>query len=284
MLEHLRLHDYLAEEDAFHLARVRITPKNPVARHGHADFAELFWVTAGAGVHLINGEQQPLQPGRLVFVRQTDVHGFRGSGAGLELTNLAFSAPQVQFVRRYLPQRGQPGEDWFWRSGRLPDAVRLDDHALGKLAALAETLDAHPNEPLFLHTFLLTLLRDVRLAAQQGDLPVWLAHACRETQRPEHLTAGVGAFYALAGRSPEHVARVTRKHLGCTPSAYVRRVRLAYAARQLRLSDAPILEVCFGSGFSSPSYFYRSFKRQYGVSPKRYRQRERRIVPAASET
>ena len=47
MLEHLRLHDYLAEGDAFHLARARITPKDPVARHGHADFAELFWVTAG---------------------------------------------------------------------------------------------------------------------------------------------------------------------------------------------------------------------------------------------
>lgn len=283
MSEPLRLHDYLGEADTFHLARARITPKDPVARHAHADFAELFWVTAGAGVHFVNGERQPLQPGHLVFVRRADVHGFQGNRGGLELTNLAFAPSQIQVVQQYLPQRGQPGDSWFWSLNLLPDMVLLDDYALSKLTTLADTLDVHPNEPLFLHTFLLTLLRDIRLAAQQSDLPMWLAHTCREIERPEHFMSGVSAFYTLAGRSPEHVARVTQKYLGCTPSAYVRRVRLAQAARQLRLSDAPILEVCFESGFSSPSYFYRSFKQRYGVSPRRYRQRERRIVPPVSE-
>lgn len=38
----------------------------------------------------------------------------------------------------------------------------------------------------------------------------------------------------------------------------------------LAKGDAPVNEIAYAVGFSSPSYFSRCFSRQFGVSPKDY--------------
>lgn len=40
---------------AFHAARTALSRTRPLAYHGH-DFAEMFWVDAGRGIHRINGQ------------------------------------------------------------------------------------------------------------------------------------------------------------------------------------------------------------------------------------
>lgn len=56
-----------------------------------------------------------------------------------------------------------------------------------------------------------------------------------------------------------------------TPSEFVRGIRLEYAAKLLRTTRLTVSEIMFKSGFSNKSYFYREFLKQYGVSPKDYR-------------
>lgn len=56
-----------------------------------------------------------------------------------------------------------------------------------------------------------------------------------------------------------------------TPSEFIRGIRLEYAARLLRSTKFTVSEIMFKSGFSNKSYFYREFLKQYGVSPKDYR-------------
>lgn len=56
-----------------------------------------------------------------------------------------------------------------------------------------------------------------------------------------------------------------------TPSEFIRNIRLEYAAKLLRSTKFTVSEIMFKSGFSNKSYFYREFLKQYGVSPKDYR-------------
>lgn len=56
-----------------------------------------------------------------------------------------------------------------------------------------------------------------------------------------------------------------------TPSEFVRGIRLEHAAKLLRTTKLTVSEIMFKCGFSNKSYFYREFLKQYGGSPKDYR-------------
>lgn len=58
---------------------------------------------------------------------------------------------------------------------------------------------------------------------------------------------------------------------GLSSGDYIRNLRLGKAAEMLTNSDKTISEICYMTGFSSPSYFTSCFKNQFNVSPKEYR-------------
>lgn len=57
---------------------------------------------------------------------------------------------------------------------------------------------------------------------------------------------------------------------GQTPTDFVKTVRLKKAALMLRENSSSIVEVAYAVGYSSPSYFTRSFKSEFGVTPTQY--------------
>lgn len=59
--------------------------------------------------------------------------------------------------------------------------------------------------------------------------------------------------------------------LGTTPVAFIRSVRLGCAASLLREGRLSVNEIAERTGFSSPSYFTRCFKKEYGVLPSEYK-------------
>jgi AraC-like DNA-binding protein len=54
---------------------------------------------------------------------------------------------------------------------------------------------------------------------------------------------------------------------GKGPKAFIRLVRLTEARKLLHQQNLTISEVCYGVGFSNPSYFSTSFKNTVGYSP-----------------
>ncbi len=63
---------------------------------------------------------------------------------------------------------------------------------------------------------------------------------------------------------------------GMTPNNFILNYRLKFAATMLqKYPDIPVSEVGDKCGFSSPVYFSRCFKNQYGVTPQNYRKSSR---------
>lgn len=52
---------------------------------------------------------------------------------------------------------------------------------------------------------------------------------------------------------------------------YLKEARLKYAAQQISLDTKPIAQIAYEAGFATPSHFSDAFKKQYGVSPLKFR-------------
>lgn len=62
-----------------------------------------------------------------------------------------------------------------------------------------------------------------------------------------------------------------------TTSEFVRSVRLKKAAQLLEQTDLPIKQVIYMTGFSTPSYFSKCFKQQYGILPSEFVKKKGKI-------
>lgn len=76
----------------------------------------------------------------------------------------------------------------------------------------------------------------------------------------------------IAGFSIAHFHRIFTAHAGESINAYVRRMRMERAARQLLAQDAHITEIALASGYETHASFGKAFKQSFGVSPSEFRE------------
>ena len=132
------------------------------------------------------------------------------------------------------------------RSSRLA----IEALALELMAGMLRRRDSHERQ----HPAWLRMARD-RL---HDDL--WSDHSARD-------------LAASAGVHPGYFARQFRRYFGKSVGAYLRQVRLEWAATELRQSRRSLSELAHVARFSDHSHFTREFKRAYGMPPRVYRDR-----------
>ncbi|MGZ8407014.1 MAG: helix-turn-helix domain-containing protein [Caulobacteraceae bacterium] len=75
---------------------------------------------------------------------------------------------------------------------------------------------------------------------------------------------------AECGAHPVYFSRAFRKATGCSPSRYVVRRRVAWAAGQIRGGRQDLAQLALEAGFYDQSHFTRAFKMIFGETPGRY--------------
>lgn len=103
----------------------------------------------------------------------------------------------------------------------------------------------------------------------------WLQDAhdeLRERFRDPPRTAEIAE---RVGVHPAHLARAFRLHYGDSLGGFVRRLRLEWAAGRLLSTETSLACLAVEAGFADQSHFTRAFKREFGVTPGRYRQAHR---------
>lgn len=273
----LRLSNFIAKDEHSHYARNNLNNLNFTSAHRH-DFFEIFWIEAGGGYHLIQGQRRILGVGDLRLICPDDEHDFcTRRGKSLRLVNFAFRVSTWTYLsRRYLQGR----EDPF----RLPvrqrefhcSETQINRLAEWSLAAAARDRSRLTTERLLLN--ILGLLSESPSECLEVQPPEWLRRACDAIREPQQFLGGPNAFTHLSGRSAEHVARSTRQFFGKTPTQIVNEARLAFAERLLMESDNPITVVAQQCGFESMTYFYELFLQRTGFTPARFRRRSLNIL------
>jgi AraC-like DNA-binding protein len=82
--------------------------------------------------------------------------------------------------------------------------------------------------------------------------------------------------------SSYHFLRTFEAVVGLTPHQYVIRMRLRRAAVRLVQEAASVLDIAFDCGFRDVSNFNRSFRAEFGMSPRAFRRQEQRETPGVS--
>ena len=110
----------------------------------------------------------------------------------------------------------------------------------------------------------------VQLAAQTAE-----RDGVREVQQwiVDHLAAdlSVAALARRARMSPRNFARVFRREVGRTPSAFVEAQRVETARRLLETTGRSVAEVADACGFARAETMHRAFRRRLHVAPAQYR-------------
>jgi len=84
-----------------------------------------------------------------------------------------------------------------------------------------------------------------------------------------------------AGISTSNLYRKITSLTGMSPVEFIRHIRLQSAAIMMVKEGANVSEAANRCGFSDISYFCKAFKKQFGVSPKKYQGRQLSQLPGA---
>lgn len=277
-----RIDTYLAPDKAFHFIRKDLSDTPPVLEHSH-DYYELFLVEQGAVHHWINGLEERLEQGHLVFIRPQDRHALQSvPGTSGRILNVMFRAETAaHLLSRY-------GEElagrYFWTQRDLPLTLRLQGPQRERAVNVMLGLQTSHRSLVRIEYFLLSIMTHVLDAADLGEdrAPAWLIRACHQVRDPRVFRRGAEGFLDAAGRSHEHVCRQARRHLGLSPTQYVNRIRVQHAAMLLSGTDRDVAGIARDCGFENLSYFHRLFREQYGTTPRGYRQRRARQPDGAA--
>ena len=209
---------------------------------------------------------------------------------GAEFTHTCLQAAAMVEVRLTEPTLARlTGEDW--SGGRLGEARPVDGTGLATLEkALYECLYGDSRlQPLAVENVLVEFLARAAAALRAGSAhrsPVSARRAppSRVARAAELVAASPEARLSLdelashAGLSPFHFAKSFRAATGMPPHRYVLAQRVSRARVLLATTDAPLTDIALDTGFASQSHFTDVFRRQMGVTPRRYREALARVV------
>jgi len=264
------------------------------------DAAGFHAVLEGGGVVIpADGEPVPVGPGDVVFLPHGRGHaiadtpttplvefGRPGIGAGNgPRTRMLCGAYELDRFRPH-PLVAQLPEVVHLRSARHP-ALRgaLDllaaegGGAPGAAAATSALLD-------LLLVYLVRAWYDEQPTAATGWSAALADPAVAEALRAIHSHPErpwtVRSLAALSGLSRAPFARRFTETVGSPPLTYLTWWRMTTAVRLLRGSDRPLRAVAARVGYASEFAFAKAFKREFGVSPGRYRERAGAPVAATA--
>ena len=103
--------------------------------------------------------------------------------------------------------------------------------------------------------------------------PDWFYSFLYKLNNPEYFTKSVDELIADANYSHTQFGKLFKKYLGVTLVDYLKTLRLVYAAKLLAHTDKTTLFICEDCGYNSYSYFERTFKEKYGLTPNQYRKK-----------
>ena len=113
-----------------------------------------------------------------------------------------------------------------------------------------------------------------------GRPPRRLAAQCLHIRKHFCEPIVIAELARRVGCSTAQFIAMFRRFYGTSPKSYITTLRLGRAKLLLILSDLPIFEIAVLCGYTDEFYFYKLFRRRFGMTPTAYREtmREKRNV------
>lgn len=267
--------------------RCNFTPKilgENIYIHHHDYYEFLFLPEDGCG-HWANKKFTYLPKGTLIFIRPDDCHDLYGSNEEKEQKKLAvihigICREIIESLFNYLGKEF-PSEKLL--SLEQPHYVVLNNFHIEKVSSLFRELNIiefnnKQRKALSLRYSLIKIFINYfsdlgQHFEQNTDFPSWIIKSREEMKKIENFSIGMDRMVEISGHSKEHLCRTHKKLFNTTPTEYINEIRLNYIANMLINSYDSILDICYDCGYQSLSYLYSQFRKKYGISPQKFRNR-----------
>ncbi len=253
-----------------------------VNAHWH-DEAELTLITEGCCTYHIHLETYEVQAGDLLFVPPAELHSISISPKGymqsstyvFDMDFLGANSADVCTFRYLTPIRRH--------TLTLPRVIRREHPAYPELMKLFQEMNrVYEETPAGYEMVLKALL----LCSMASLIPYRERENTRPQLEDEHtdklklVLEYIGEHYAeelsiprlsrLCFFSEYHFMRFFKKYIGMSCLEYIKNLRLEKAASLLEKGGQSVLDISLSCGFFNLSYFYREFKKKYGMTPKQF--------------
>lgn len=243
---------------------------SPVHRH---PFWEVILFEDGEGIHTINGVDYPFKPCDLALLAPSDIHQIR------PIEGTTFSCTKVCFPYSIY---GSKLKD-LCRFDRFPIIISMNNKDYTKANILLGLLEEEynavglPGNDIFsinlVEQLFVLIVRNLDTKTDvksSGTNHISNILMYIQNHFTENIT--IEDVASLCNYSPKYFGRLFLKQIGMSFQDYLTSLRLNYAYHLIAHSERSILDICYEAGFTSPTYFSKSFKRRYGFPPSQLRQ------------
>lgn len=278
----LKKDEYFSGTPDFPLRVIIRSPQPPGFFHRH-EFFECAFVSAGRGRHRSGGNAPvEISSGDVLLIPPDARHGYAET-ENMTVINLLFDSSRLPALLMDLCSLPA------YRELFVRDASHYKNRDYPKLTPDRKVFDE-------MKEYLLRILESDRLpcghcyklglfmalmsrlcclprpeGAGSAELPRDIERLSAYMQRNFGREIYIGDLLEVSNMSEASLVRHFRAAFGVSPMAYLRRIRLTHAAELLQNTDHSLKEIAEETGFSSVSYFFRLFRRFYGVTPQVYR-------------
>lgn len=264
--------------------------------HWHSE-VEFLYVTEGSVQLKTERDSQTLTAGQVQFINPGIVHGIFGNSLRSHHYALVFPLSLLSFAQYDICQdtlltpllsgtlQFPDGRDLTARTIR-----EVGQHivSIGRryLDFYQETQTSENTAPLAIKIALLQIIellyreqafvsaRNAKQTASKNDSLKSIFSYIEECYA-DRLT--LEKLSSVVHMNKNYFCKYFKEKTGKTPFSYLNEYRINQASMQLLLTDAPITDVAFASGFDNMSYFIRQFKHYKGCTPSAFRQKQENL-------
>ncbi len=252
------------------------------ACHWHADL-EFISILDGVMNFNVHGEMVSLEKGQGIFVNSKRLHYGYSSDRTDCIYIVVCIHPSIIGTERW-----EGNEYWEEKFGSntedyivLKRDVPWHQEALLCIGHLYEEMYSANRNPLALLSLAVSLCatigkhiveRSQQIAMDHAWFYIWKMTAFIHGNYENKMTLDDIAASGSASRT--HCCKLFGEYLGQTPNEYLTKYRLKKSCELLIGTDRSISDVALSCGFQSASYFSFVFRKEFGMTPNRYRKQQ----------
>lgn len=238
--------------------------------HCHT-YIELELLCDGNGVHHLNNTKINVQKGYIAVLKKSDFHTYHiAKGDKITLYCAAFREDSVssEILRQLTGRRGNT--DCFLNDEEFEQLKNCFEVMISAYKS-ADKKNYKILCKSCLNIIIATVLKNLPKEDADDNINKYLKEAIVYIEQHfSDVNLSLSQVASAVGIGQNYLGQIFSKELHTTYTDYIRNKRLSHAIdllKQKRISNDRIAQLC---GFSSGAYFISVFKKQYGMTPKKY--------------
>lgn len=244
--------------------------------HCH-EFIEIFYVVAGSAVHELNGKKETIGVGDVFILKPTDLHRFIPFENATTFLHRDIGIELDEFKKIYEFIYLSPGNDFLESDVDYRYKLSIDTVIFLENYFKSFSLDINSNShKRICKTVAAMLLTEISNNATQADsepIPDWIRQIVDYAKSPYFYQYPISRLTENVPFSKQHICNMFKKYIGTSITEYFLQQRLNYAKYLIQQTSDSISNIAYTTGFNNESFFYRSFKKRFGITPSELRKK-----------